>query len=110
MTNKGNDSYLPSGSSQTIGNRGGLLLAAFSISALVAIAIPSALLAVAGVYCAAVASIVIAALWFCLVPTTCRSGGYLCSLLAMPIFFNAIAFALFATAYFIRAHVSQISQ
>jgi hypothetical protein len=73
----------------------------FVALAFVALLTPGVTAAVWGVYWAAVIGILVFILWVFTMPTTCMSGGLVCSLAAMAIFFNAAVMLLLALVRFL---------
>jgi hypothetical protein len=76
-------------------------LCVFLFLALVAILGPHIVAVVWGLYAAALVAIVVCVTWLVTMPTTCMSGGLVCSLAAMAILLNTIAVGLAALGRFV---------
>ena len=68
---------------------------------IVALLVPYISIPFVGVYSAAVVAVAVFVLWVMVMPTTCMSGGLICSLVAMAIFFNTIGLVLAAVIRFL---------
>jgi hypothetical protein len=77
----------------------GLLL--FIVLANVAFWLPHVFTAFVGVYWGALVAVVVFVLWFGFMPTTCMSGGLICSMVAMLVLFNTIGVLLAAAIRFV---------
>ena len=82
----------------------GLLV--FLALAALALVLPHASLSFVGVYWAALVAIAIFVLWFKVMQTTCMSGGFICSVVAMMVLFNTIAIVLVAMVRFVASQFS----
>lgn len=68
----------------------------FMVLAAVALVSPTLLAPIVGIYWAAVIAVAVAAFWFTTMPTTCFSGGYFCSIVALAILGSTLAILLAA--------------
>jgi len=85
----------------TVNHRSALLgLYLFLVFASAALVLPHATLLFWGVYWAALAACIVLAVWFGVMPTTCMSGGLICSLVAIMALFNTVGIVLLALVKF----------
>ena len=68
---------------------------------IVALLVPHISIPFIGLYWATVVAVAVFVLWLMVMPTTCMSGGLICSLVAMAIFFNTIGLLLAAVIRFV---------
>lgn len=73
----------------------------FLVLGVVALSLPYIATSFVGGYWAAAVAVAVLVLWFAVMPTTCMSGGLICSLVAMAIMFNTIGFVLVAAIRFV---------
>lgn len=81
---------------RTSGNSTWGLIAFLGLAGLVVL-LPRLTASLIGVDGAAIVAIFVAVIWCKVLPTTCRSGGYIASIVALLILGNAIVFVLIAT-------------
>lgn len=75
--------------------------ALFLVLGVVALLLPSLSIPFVGVYWAAVVVVIVLVVWFTVMPTTCMSGGLICSLVALVILSSTLGIVLIAVARFI---------
>ena len=76
-------------------------LIVFLALGIVALLVPHISIPFVGVYWAAVVAVAVFVLWGTVMPTTCMSGGLICSLVAMAIFFNTTGLVLAVVIRFV---------
>ncbi|QDU12113.1 hypothetical protein V202x_55380 [Gimesia aquarii] len=69
-------------------------LAIFLVLGVVALLLPHVSIPFVGVYWAAAVAVVVFVVWNTVMPTTCMSGGLICSLVAMAVIFNTLGIVL----------------
>ena len=92
----------PSDESQAPSNEGmdwGLVI--FLTLGVVALLLPHISIPFVGLYWAAVVAVVVFVVWVTVMPTTCMSGGLVCSFVAMAVLFNTLGIVLAAGIRFV---------
>lgn len=67
----------------------------------VALLLPHISISFVGLYWAGVVAVVVFVVWVTVMPTTCMSGGLICSLVAMAVLFNTLGIVLAAGIRFV---------
>lgn len=78
-----------------------VILCLFVLFAFLAMLLPGVILEIFGLYWAALAYFIVGCLWLCLMPTTCRSGGFIASVLALPILLAGVCMPFIALVVFL---------